>query len=269
VGDHHLGVSPEFLDIAGPLLALIGIGIYLRLVGRTRGKSWPRHRTVVWIVATFSAAAAVTGPLAEAAETSFAAHMLAHLLLGMVAPLLLALAAPIALFLRALPVAAARRVSRLLTSGPVRFVTEPVAAAALSLGGLWALYLTGLYPAMHRDPVLHVVVHAHMFLAGYLFTIAIVSVDPLPHRRSYRHRAIVLILGLAAHDILAKYLYAHPAIGVSAPAGETGAMIMYYGGDAVDLAMMVLLCARWYRITRPRRGAGARAPAAIASALER
>ena len=185
--------------------------------------------------------------------------MVAHLLLGMLAPLLLVLGAPITLLLRALPVTAARRVSRVLAGKPARFVTEPSVAAVLSVGGLWALYLTRLYPAMHHDPVVHVVVHVHLFVAGYLFTIAMVSVDPLPHRRSDLHRAVVLILALAAHDILAKYLYAHPPIGVAAADAETGAMVMYYGGDAVDVAIMVLLCARWYRIAgRRRRGVGDR-----------
>ena len=206
----------------------------------------------------FSGAAAVSRPLAEAADTSFTAHMVAHLLLGMLAPLLLALGAPITLLLRAFPVPAARRVSRVLASGPARFLTEPVVAAVLSLGGLWALYLTGLYPAMHHHPVVHVVVHVHLIVAGYLFTIAIVSVDPLPHRRSDLHRAVILILGLAAHDILAKYLYAHPPVGVSASAAESGAMVMYYGGDAVDVAIMVLLCARWYRTTGRRDSRGPR-----------
>jgi hypothetical protein len=27
---------------------------------------------------------------------------------------------------------------------------------------------------------------------------------------------------------------------------------MYYGGDAVEVTMAVLLCARWYRQGRPR-----------------
>ena len=262
MGEHHLGAGPGLFDIAGPLLTIFGVAGYLWLVTRTRGKSWPRHRTVLWIGGSLSAAAAVSGPLAAAAHTSFTAHMVVHLLLGMLAPLLLALAAPITLLLRALPVYPARRVSRVLASRPARFFTEPIVAAVLSVGGLWALYLTGLYPAMQHDPVVHVVVHVHLFVGGYLFTIAIVSVDPLPHRRSYRHRAVVLILALAAHDILAKYLYAHPPAGVSASAAESGAMIMYYGGDAVDVAIMVLLCGRWYRSSGRRIRVGAGVPTA-------
>ena len=31
---------------------------------------------------------------------------------------------------------------------------------------------------------------------------------------------------------------------------ESAAMLMYYGGDAVDVMLMVLLCARWFRSVR-------------------
>jgi putative membrane protein len=178
--------------------------------------------------------------------------MVVHLLLGMVAPLLLTLAAPITVLLRALPVPRARQVSHLLSTRPVRVLTEPVVAALLNVGGMWLLYTTPLYPAMHHHPIVFAVVHLHLFAAGCLFTVAIVSRDPMPHRRSHAHRALVLVLALAAHDILAKYLYAHPPLQVDATSAETGAMIMYYGGDAVELVLIWLLCASWYRATRPR-----------------
>jgi putative membrane protein len=247
----HLGGGTDLLEVLGPLFALIGIAIYLGLASRGRHPG-VRRRCGLWVAGSLAAAAATSGPLATAAETSYVAHMASHVLLGMLAPLLLVLAAPITMLLRSLPVSTARRVSRVLVGGPIRILTEPVVAAVLSVGGLWLLYTTGLYAAMHHHGGLHLLVHAHLFLAGYLFTAAVISVDPIPHRRSFHHRAAVLVLALAAHDILAKYLYAHPPDGVLAPASETGAMIMYYGGDAVDVAIMVALGARWYRVTRPR-----------------
>ncbi|HSU36640.1 MAG TPA: cytochrome c oxidase assembly protein [Propionibacteriaceae bacterium] len=247
----HLGGGPDLLEVLGPVFALIGIAIYLGLVLRGRHR-WLRRRCVLWVAGSLAAVAAISGPLARAADTSYVAHMAAHVLLGMLAPLLLVLAAPITLLLRSLPVSTARRVSRVLTSVPIRILTEPGVAAVLSVGGLWLLYTTGLYSAMHRHGGVHLLVHAHLFIAGYLFTAAVISVDPMPHRRSFRHRSAVLVLALAAHDILAKYLYAHPPDGVPVPAAETGAMVMYYGGDAVDVAILVLLGAHWYRATRPR-----------------
>ena len=73
---------------------------------------------MLWLLGHVAAPAAASGPLAEAADTGFVAHMVTHLLLGMLAPLLLVLAAPVTLLLRTLPLAAARRVSRVLTSRP-------------------------------------------------------------------------------------------------------------------------------------------------------
>ncbi len=256
----HLGGGPGLLEVLGPLLAAIGVAIYLGLVvtGRQPGM---HRRCGLWVAGSLAGAVAVSGPLAEAADTSYVAHMIAHVLLGMLAPLLLVLAAPVTLLLRTMPVSTARQLSRLLVSRPIRILTEPVVAAVLSVGGLWVLYTTGLYSAMHQDRGLHLLVHVHLFIAGYLFTTAVISVDPMPHRRGYLHRAAVLVLALAAHDILAKYLYAHPPDGLLAPTAETGAMIMYYGGDVIDVAIMVVLGARWYRVSRPRfrrpiRGAG-------------
>lgn len=57
---------------------------------------------------------------------------------------------------------------------------------------------------------------------------------------------------IAAHQILAKRLYAHPPAGVDARDAEVGAQVMHYGGDVVDVFLIVLLFAGWYSATRPR-----------------
>ena len=150
------------------------------------------------------------------------------------------------LALSALPVGAARRLSRVLRSRPLRVLTEPAVAAVLAVGGLWVLYATPLLDVAHAHPVVDVVVHAHVLLAGYLFTAVLVGRDPLPHRRGPRHLLVVLVLALAAHDVLAKHLYAGPAAPTRLDE-QRGALLMYYGGDAVDLVLAVLVCARWYR----------------------
>jgi putative membrane protein len=218
-----------------------------------RGGWWPAGRSACWLAGLVAAAIALIGPLAGAAHHDFTAHMAGHLLLGMAGPLLLVLAAPVTLALRALPVCRARVLSRVLSSRPVRVVTHPVTAAVLSAGGLWLLYTTDLYRAMGGHAWLHVGVHVHIVVAGYLFTAAMIGVDPAPHRPGRRTRAAVLILFLAAHGILAKYLYGHPPAGVPAAAGRAGAELMYYGGDLIDLALIVVFCRQWYRATDPGR----------------
>jgi len=171
-----------------------------------------------------------------------------------VAPVLLCRAAPVTLLLRALPAAGARRVTRLLGWRPVRVVTHPLVAAALDAGGLWLLYATDLYPRMHASPVVHLAVHAHVLVAGYLFTASVVGVDPDPHRPSLRVRLLVLVLFTAAHAVLAKWLYAHPPDGVAVDDAERGSQLMYYGGDAVHLVLFVLLLRVWYDAGAPGVG---------------
>jgi putative membrane protein len=169
----------------------------------------------------------------------------------MLAPLLLVLGAPVTLLLRSLHTETAKRVVRLLGSPPLRIIAHPVTALSLNTGGLWLLYTTDLHTAMHDPGVVPFLISFHMLAAGYLFTAAIIGLDPVRHRASWMTRALVLIAAMAGHGILAKWLYAHPPAGVPIEQGETGARLMYYGGDAVDLLLVIIFCAKWYHATRP------------------
>lgn len=250
---HHGSAGWVLLDAAVLLLLALAAAGYAAGLWAARHRSpWPVHRTVLWAAGLACAGAALVGPLAEASRTGFAAHMAGHVLLGMAAPLLLVLAAPVTLALRALPVARARLLARALRTPPVRVVTHPVVAGVLNAGGLWLLYTTGLYGLMHASPLVHAAVHAHVLLAGCLFTAAVAGVDPDPHRGSFRLRAAVLVGFVAVHSVLAKHLHGHPPDGVGASDARIGAQIMYYGGDVVDVALIVVLFAQWYAAGRPR-----------------
>lgn len=252
------GIPVEWM-LAAPFL--IAAAAYLAAASHSRrsGRSWSWMRTTAWLAGLAAAAAGFVGPLAAAAHDGFTAHMGAHLLVGMVAPLLLALAAPATLALRAMSVTPARRLSRLLRSRVARFFTNPVVAALLNVGGMWALYSTPLYDAMRASMLVHVMVMAHFLFAGFLYTVSLVAIDPSPHRASFGLRAGVLVVSLAAHGILAKLLYAHPLASTEISDARAGAQLMFYGGDAVDVVLMVLLCAEWYR------SAGRRLPSSDAS----
>ena len=250
MAEHGVGLSPSaVLALLAGVVAVLG---YLVAVHRDAARrSWPRRRTTAWLSGVALLLVGSVGPLADAAHTSFAAHAVGHLLVGMLGPLLLVLGAPVTLALRALPVTGARRLSAVLRSRPLRVLTEPSVAAVLALGGLWLLYTTPLFALAQHQPLVHLLVHVHLVLAGYLLPAVLVGPDPLPHRRGFVHRAVVLVAVLAAHGILAKHLYARPPAGIGTGA-ETGAMIMYYGGDLVELVVVVLLCRRWFGVRQPR-----------------
>lgn len=257
---HHNPVTHE----DSSLIESLGLGIPFFLIAllyvitvlytNRNYRTWPFYRTISWLLGMLCITLALVGPLAELAQTNFTAHMYTHILLGMLGPLLLAFSAPMTLLLRVLSVANARRLTRFLKSAPIRFVSHPITAIILNIGGLWLLYTTDLYRTMHTSTWIHLLVHVHVLLAGYVFTISIIYIDPAPHRTSIKLRATVLILAMAAHGILSKWIYANPPVGVTKADAEQGAMTMYYGGDAVDVLLVFLLCYQVYKATRPHHG---------------
>ncbi|WP_370222342.1 cytochrome c oxidase assembly protein [Cytobacillus sp.] len=254
---HHIDGTPA-ADLIPQLLAalpfVLGLFLYILavFVSSRNHRPWPVYRTVCWIFGVFFAVAAVIGPLADRAHTDFSAHMFIHLFLGMLAPLLMTLALPMTLLLRTLSVPLARRLSRVLKSWISRMFTHPIMASFLNIGGLWLLYTTSLYSLMHESILIHLIVHFHVSLAGYLFTVSMIYFDPIPHRIPFLYRALVFVFALAGHGILSKYIYAHPPAGVSADQAEIGGMIMYYGGDAIDIILIFIFCWQWSKASRQR-----------------
>jgi putative membrane protein len=143
-----------------------------------------------------------------------------------------------------------------LRSAPLAVLSSPVVAAVLSVGGLWLLYRTDLHAAAAHRPLLGLAVQVHVLLAGYLLAAALVGPDPMPHRPRLAVRAAVLVLAVAAHNVLAKALVAVPPAGVGEAEALTGAQLMYYLGAPVEIALFVLLGREWaVRDRRSRRSA--------------
>lgn len=261
--DHGAGMSVASASwtfwewIMGGLIFAFLILLYIiaAAVSNRNYRMWPIHRYVCWVAGMLCMVLPLIGPLARLAPANFTVHMLGHLLLGMLGPLLIAFSAPMTLLLRSTPVPIARQITRLLKSKPAQIIVHPAVATLLNIGGLWILYTTSLFMAMHHNLLLHIVVHVHVFAAGYLFTVSLIYVDVAPHRRSFQARAIILMIAIAGHGILSKYLYAHPPDGVSSEQAQLGGMLMYYGGDAVDLILVFWLCMQWYRSASPRPAA--------------
>ena len=177
----------------------------------------------------------------------FPVHVAQHLL-GMAAPAFLALSAPVTLALCTLPRRPRRILLRLLHSFPVAVQAAPAIAVVLDLGGLHALYLTGLHKAAEHNDLVHAAVHVHMFLAGCLLSWAVIGIDPVRRRPGTWVRVTVLIIATAGHDTLAKLIYAQnlPADGGPIASRHTGAELMYYGGTVIEVALAAFVMAQWY-----------------------
>ena len=247
-----------------PAVPLVLAGGALAVGVRTlavRGDRWPRPRTASATCALLLLAVGLLPPLATMDDDP-RVHAVQHLLVAMVAPLLLALGAPVTLALRALRTPFRRRLLTLLTSRPVRVLTWPPVVLTLGVGGLCLVYLGGLAEHAEHVPWLHALVHAHMFAAGWLFSSLVAGADPMP-RPGVAGRLTLVVLAGAAHDVVAKLLYARGY-------GQ-GAEIMYYGGTFVDVALAVAVLVAWYEaggreLARvERRAAGHHSIAAVSS----
>ncbi|TSI04498.1 cytochrome c oxidase assembly protein [Lysinibacillus sp. BW-2-10] len=241
--------------------SLLGLGIligclilpYLIAVyaSNKKKRKWPLYRIVLWSAGVVCISLSILGPVAKMAHTSFQAHMATHLLLGMLGPLLLVFSAPMTLLVRTLPVRFARKVSKFLKSTYIQFVSHPITASILNIGGLWILYTTDLFNLMHSSTVLYIFIHFHVFLAGYIFTVSMINVDLSPRRTSFQLRAVVLVLAMAGHSILSKWIYANPPVGIEQADAKVGAMLMYYGGDLIDLIIVIAVCAQYFKLKQP------------------
>ncbi|WP_404406169.1 cytochrome c oxidase assembly protein [Jeotgalibacillus malaysiensis] len=243
---HEASFPGPGFEVAVVMIGVIALTAYY--LGYEKQSNWPGYRFVLFIAGVTTAVTSLAGPLANGAHGNFTLHMVVHLLLGMLAPLLLVLSKPVTLLLKSLPVLKARQLTSLIKrSRYISLLHVPLTGAFLNIGGLFLLYMTGLFHQIHSSLVLFILVHLHVFLAGYLFTHVILEADFTAHRYSFYHRAAILILALAGHKILSKMIYATPPEGISRTAGESGAMLMYYGGDAIDVMLIILICYQWYR----------------------
>lgn len=244
----HSVVDPGLL-LALPALAALALALGAVAGERRRDRPWPPRRLLLLVAGVLVVVASGVGPFVQWAHVDPRGAVASHLVLGMLAPLLLVLSAPVTLALRALDVVPARRLSRLLRSRPMRAVAHPVPALLLSTGSLWLVHAAGLMEAAHADPLLHALLGLHFLLSGCLLTAALVGVDPSPHRAQFPLRLLVLFASIAAHSLLATVVYAEAVD----EAGRQAALLLYYGGDLLEIALATVLCAQQFTRSAPRR----------------
>ncbi|HVQ98460.1 MAG TPA: cytochrome c oxidase assembly protein [Mycobacterium sp.] len=188
--------------------ALILAGLYLAamLRLRRRGDSWPRGRTLSWLLGCLVMLFATSSGVGRYMPAMFSMHMAAHMLLSMLTPILLVLGAPVTLALRALPAAGRddppgmrEWLLAALHSRLSRLLTHPVVATALFITGFYGLYLGGLFDAAAGSHAGHVLMNVHFLLSGYLFYWVVIGVDPTPRPISPLAKVGVVFASLPLH----------------------------------------------------------------------
>jgi cytochrome c oxidase assembly factor CtaG len=224
-------------------------------VARMR-RRWPIWRTAIFLLGLATLIAALASPIDTYAAVSFAVHMVQHMLLTVVAAPLLMLGAPIRPLLRGLPGWVRAAVVRPLARAHairtfMHLLRQPLVAAALYVGGLYAWHLPTLYDAALLDARIHVIEHAWFFLSALVFWSVVI--DPAPFRATLGYGArlpYLLVLGAAQNTVLGGILsfssrLLYPAYGISDATvfemdrltdQRLGGAIMWVVGDFVFLA---------------------------------
>uniref|UniRef100_UPI0035BBE724 cytochrome c oxidase assembly protein n=1 Tax=Agreia sp. TaxID=1872416 RepID=UPI0035BBE724 len=190
-------------------ILLCGFGIVFYLAGvrrlRTRGDKWPIHRSVLWVAGMLLLFYVTCGGVNVYEKYLFSVHMLGHMTLSMMVPLLLVPAAPVTLIMRAVAkrhdgTRGGREWVLLAVHSKIgAFLANPLVAAILFAGSLWAFYYTPLFRWATTDHIGHEWMVTHFLITGYLLVQALIGVDPVPYRFPYPFRLLLLLAVMAFH----------------------------------------------------------------------
>jgi cytochrome c oxidase assembly factor CtaG len=238
----------------GPLAIALLVGAHvLYCIGVRRVENWPRIRIVAFsagIVITFLATQSVIGVYDMSRH---AAHMIQHLLLIMVAAPLFAFAAPLELLQRAIPAS-----ERLLHSAPMRIVLHPIVGFALYAVFIPASHLSGLFDLMLRSMWFHHFEQIAFLVSGYLFFRHAIGVE----NESELHPGLRLVyvmaavpvdtvtglaLAMSSHNPFPSYLNSMRSPNEILSDIHLGGAIMWIGGDALMLLLLIPLVVRWLK----------------------
>ena len=250
-------------------VAVVAILLYVGGVVRLmrRGDRWPVSRTIVWVVGWATFIWSVCGAPGVYGRVSFSWHMTSHMTIAMIVPILLVLAAPITLIAR---VESPRKdgtygpreiVLGLVHSKYVAFWANPIVAGVNFVFGLIIFYYTPLFELALTTHTGHVLMVIHFLLAGYLFAMVLIGVDPGPRKWAPALRLVVLFATMSFHaffgvaiqsstSLLAPGFFSiiHiPWIPDPLLDQQQGGAIAWGIGDVPSLLLAMLLVLSWVR----------------------
>jgi putative copper resistance protein D len=251
-------------DVATPVAAglLIAAGLYTWGIGRLagRGDRWPVGRTACFGLGLLLVAFATVSGLAAYDTTLLSVHMVQHMVLSMVGPIFLALGAPVTLALRTLPRGPRSVLLAVLHSRVAKVLTFPLVSYGIFVVSPFVLYFSGLYRLSLEHAWLHEAVHLHFLASGCLFFWPLIGLDPVPGRKGYPLRALMMFLSTPFHTVLGLTVmrstallggdwYPNLNLAWSDPRADqvVAGGILWAGGEFVSVLMLAALVVQWMR----------------------
>jgi putative copper resistance protein D len=234
---------------------------------RRRGDRWPLARTVSWIAGILVLAYITNGGVNVYEKYLFSSHMIAHMALTMLVPLLLVPGAPVTLAMRAIHKRAdgsrgpREWILLAVHSWVARILANPIIAAALFAGSLWAFYYSPLFRWATIDHIGHEWMIIHFVVVGYLFVQSLIGIDPVPYRLPYPFRLVLLLGTMAFHAffgltimttnslLLADWFGAMGRTWGQTPLADqqTGGGIAWSLGEIPTMFLAIVVAVQWSR----------------------
>ncbi|MFC9790524.1 cytochrome c oxidase assembly protein [Rhodococcus sp. NPDC127528] len=257
-------------DLVFGTAAIIAAVVYVIGVRRLRkrGDSWPVGRTVAWLLGCLVLLFATSSGVGRYSTAMFSVHMGGHMALSMLAPVLLVLGGPMTLALRALKPAGPNGVPgprewllAALHSPVSRFLTHPLVASVLFVGGFYALYLGGIFDATVDSHGAHLLMNLHFILSGYLFYWVVIGIDPAPRNLTPITKLAMVFGSLPFHaffgvalmmtsDAIGGWFYRALALGWNDDLlgdQRLGAGLAWATGEIPLVLVMLALLVQWSR----------------------
>ena len=256
-------------DLAWGLVCAFGAALYLAGVIRLtrRGDEWPVGRTICWLLGLALLFYTTNGALNAYEQYLFSVHMLAHMMLTMLIPLVLVLGAPMTLALRAVEKRTdgswgGREWIQWAVHTPYsRIITHPAVAAVVFAGSLWIFYFTPIARWAASEHLGHQWMIIHFLISGYLFSLSMIGIDPVPYRFPYPLRLVTLFATMASHAFFGVTLMTgdglmladwYGAMGREWGASpledqSTGGGIAWGIGELPTLALALIVAVQWSR----------------------
>jgi len=253
-----------------PVLPVIGIvSAIAYLAGAIRlwatGRKWSVARTISFLFGCLAIVAVMGLGVELYGYALFSVFMFQQLTLMMAIPPLLVLGSPGTLLLRATPrrglgLLLLRAAHAGLRSPVARWLLSPVVAIPLYLLLFYGLYLTDLANWVLGLPGGHIGLEILFLASGVLFTIPLLSSDPLPVRMGYGGRAIDLFVEVALHAFFGIFIMMSVTLVVDRFAAPTMALgidplsdqqiaggLAWSYGEGPSLLMLLYIMHRWFR----------------------
>ena len=145
-----------------------------------------------------------------------------------------------------------------------RFLTNPVVAAAIFVGSLWVFYFSPILRWATSEHLGHQWMIIHFLISGYLFSLTMIGIDPVPNRAPYPFRLVILFATMASHAFfgvtimtgdslfLADWFGAMGRTWGATPLEDqaTGGGIAWGIGELPTLALALVVAVQWSRSDR-------------------